>query len=324
MATPPKDSFQRYENWRDSVASLTGVSKTERWTSPHTHPGASVVRTAIVKLRVLAMFTIRRIAQGAGRRKALSGMRSLRNSARGKTILVVGNGPSANHLNVTEVVKAQESGGLIVVATNHYFSSPHARRLTPDFIIWADDVFQPRKGSDSEESWRELTIRPGTTLVCPWTWRKLVPKTGLKNPVKFFDNDTLETWSKNISPLRPRGYQGTTGAKALAFALHLGGSPVQMIGIDLSYIKNVTVNIDNKIVRHPTHVSGTDSGNQDLTAYSLAGIADLLYSTANQFLAFHTHFRGHNIVNLDPDSLVDAFPKVNDSPFVGPRPPSGC
>jgi hypothetical protein len=320
MAAPPKDSFQRYENWRDSAASSSTVSRSERWTSPHTHPGASVVRTIVVKLRVLAMFIIRRFAQGPGRRQALAGMRSLRNFARDKPILVVGSGPSANRLRVAEVARAKESGELVVVATNHFFSSPHAIGLTPDFIVWSDDVFHPRRGSDNQELWRELASHPDTTLVCPWTWRKRVSAMGLDNRVEYFDDDSLETWSKNISPLRPRGYQGTTGAKALAFAVHLGGTVVQMIGIDLSYIKNVTVNDDNQITRHPTHVRGTDSGDQDLTGYSLTGIADLLYSTANQFRAFHTHFRGRNIVNLDPDSLVDAFPKLSDSPFVDSLP----
>ncbi len=320
MATPQKDSFQRYENWRDSAASSRGVSKSERWTSPHTHPGASVVRTAIVKLRVLAMFAIRRVAQGPGRRPALAGMRRLKNSARGKTILVVGSGPSANRVNLAEVSKAKESGELVLVATNHFFSSPLASGLTPDFIVWSDDVFHPRRGSDNQDLWRALASHPDTTLVCPWTWRTLVSAMDLRNRVEYFDDDTLETWSKNISPTRPRGYQGTTGAKALAFAVHLGGTSVQMIGIDLSYITNVTVNADNQITRHPTHVSGTDSGEQDLTGYSLTGLADLLYSTANQFRAFHTHFRGHNIWNLDPDSLVDAFPKASESPFISPPP----
>jgi len=319
MESRRQKSFQRYERWRDSIARLRVVRRMERWLSPHTHPGASVLRVAAVKLRVLAMFLIRRLFQGVGRRSALEGMRKLSGSARGRTVLLVGNGPSANRLLASEVAEAQKSGKVIVIATNYFFFSPHSPELTPDFIFWSDDVFHPRLKEKNADLWRKLEAHGDTTLVCPWTWRGPVSAMGLPNRVEYFDDDSLETWSKNISPLRPRGYQGTTGVKALAFGVHLGGSDVQMIGIDLSYIKSISVDIDNMTILHPTHVPGTDSGRQDLTPYTVTGLTDLLYSAANQFRAFHTHFQNRGIHNLDPDSLVDAFPKTIGSPFIENR-----
>jgi hypothetical protein len=310
--------FDRYEKTRDQLAVTPRVSKWERWSSPHTHPGGSVWRAIIVKLRVLALFAVRRISQGRGRREALAGMRTLAGSASGKTVLVVGSGPSAASLNAAEVAAQQQAGSLVVIATNHFLASAVADTVTPDFLVWSDDGFHPKLHSDNTSRWDLVRAHPTTTLVMPWTWKKHVAHTGITNEVVFFDDDSLETWSKNISPLKPRGYQGTTGAKALAVAVHLGSSDIQMIGIDLSYIKNFSVNADNTITRHPTHLEGTDSGQQDLTGYTLVGMADLLYSTANHFRAFHTHFSGRNISNLDAQSLVDAFPKISDSPLTKP------
>ena len=135
----------------------------------------------------------------------------------------------------------------------------------------------------------------------------------------YFDNDSLEGWSKSISPLRPRGYQGSTGVKALAVALHLEPSAVLLIGLDLSYYRNFVVDSDNRLLRQPSHVAGTDSGTQDISPHSVHGLADALYSTASQFLALHTHFAGRSVVNLDPDSLVDAFPKASAHPLMKQR-----
>jgi len=316
MTTDTSHSFDRYEEARDQLATKPTVSRFERWSSPHTHPGGSVWRTVVVKLRVLAMFIIRRLSQGRGRREALRGMKNLAGSAQGKIALVIGNGPSAERLKPREVAKKQSAGSLVVIATNHFLSSGNARLITPDFLVWSDDEFHPRLRHANPERWATLAKHPTVTVVMPWTWQKHVHDAEMANTVLFFDNDTLETWTRNISPLKPRGYQGTTGAKALALAVHLGAAETHVIGLDLSYIRNFQVNADNTVTRHPTHVAGTDSGEQDLTRHTLVGIADLLYSTANQFRAFHTHFAGKNIVNLDPNSLVDAFPKAKDSPLV--------
>jgi hypothetical protein len=316
VTTGASNSFDRYEKTRDQLATTPAVSKLERWSSPHTHPGHSVWRVAVVKLRVLAMFVIRRLSQGGGRRNALRDMKNLKGAASGKTVLVVGSGPSAASLNEKEVARGQKADTLMVVATNHFLASPLAKTITPDFLVWSDDGFHPRLCSINTERWELLAKHPSTALVVPWTWKKDIDRSGIKNQVLFFDDDSLETWSKNISPLKPRGYQGTTGAKALALAVHLGGKSTQVIGLDLSYIKNFAVNADNSITRHPTHLAGTDSGQQDLTGYTLLGMADLLYSTANHFRAFHTHFSRRNISTLDPNSLVDAFPKIIDSPLI--------
>ena len=316
MSTGTPNSFDRYEKVRDELAATPSVSRFERWSSPHTHPGVSIWRTIIVKLRIVAMFIIRRLSQGLGRRQALTGMKALTGSAVGKTVLVVGSGPSAESLNGEVVAASQKSGTLVVIATNHFLASALAKAVNPDFLVWSDDGFHPKRHTTNPERWELVRRYPEVTLVMPWTWKKDVAATGITNQVVFFDDDSLETWSKNISPLKPRGYQGTTGAKALALATHLGSTDIQMIGIDLSYIKNFAVNADNTIIRHPTHLAGTDSGQQDLTGYTLLGMADLLYSTANHFRAFHTHFSGKNISNLDPASLVDAFPKISDSPLT--------
>jgi hypothetical protein len=308
--------FDNFEKTRDKLGKNPQVSRFERWSSPHTHPGSSIGRILVVKLRVVAIFILRRLNQGTGRRRALAGMRQLAGQARGKNVLVIASGPSAESVNAKAVAAAQDSHELVVIATNHFLASPLASTITPDFLVWSDDGFHPNQRHTNSERWDLLKRNPEVVLVTPWTWKRALEQVGLSNEKVFFDDDSLETWSKNISPLKPRGYQGTTGAKALALAVHLQPQRTEVIGLDLSYIKNFSGSAENTITRHPTHLLGTDSGQQVLTDYTLIGMADLLYSTANHFRALHTHFSGRNIWNLDPKSLVDAFPKVTDSPLT--------
>lgn len=310
------DSWSRFEESKERVSESQSLSYFERYSSPHTHPGGAIWRTVLQKFRVLALFLTRRIAQGSGKAAALEGMRQLEGSAAGKEVLLIASGPSAEKINTREVARRQKTGELVVVATNYFLHSPLAKTITPDFVVWSDSVFHPAKKADNAEAWQRVEDTPGVQMVMPWTWQAIVHTMALGNRTVYFDNDSLEGWSTNTSPLYPRGYQGSTGAKALGFALHLEPRQVFVIGLDLSYFQSFQVTIDNRVVRQPTHLQGTDSGIQDISAHTINGIADSLYSTANQFLSLRQHFSGHPIVNLDPHSLVDAFPKVVVHPLV--------
>lgn len=307
-------SFERFERGKRVLETSKGARDFERWSSPHTHPGGSAGRLIIQKARVLVMFAIRRIASGGGRRSALNRLRALKNSASNRDVLVVGSGPSADSLNGPEVAKAQNAGELTVVATNYFLNSPLAKSFTPDFLVWSDSVFHPRNRKENP-SWDLLATAPEVNVVVPWTWKSHVPAE-FASRVIFFDDDTLETWSTNVSPLKPRGYQGTTGVKALAIGIHFGPKMSHVIGLDLSYFKNFTVDKNNVVWRHPSHLSGTDSGVQDLSADTVSGFADNLFSAASQFLYLRKLFSRYPVINLDPSSLVDAFPKVVEHRLV--------
>ncbi|AVG24584.1 KDO transferase [Pontimonas salivibrio] len=310
------DSWARFEESKERVSNSESLSYFERYSSPHSHPGGAIWRTVLQKFRVLALFLTRRIAQSSGKAEALQGMRQLEGSAAGKEVLLLASGPSADKINTREVATRQKAGELVVVATNYFLHSPLAKTITPDFLVWSDSVFHPAKKTHNAEAWQRVEDTPSVRMVMPWTWRSIITTMSVAERTVYFDNDSLEGWSTNTSPLHPRGYQGSTGVKALGFALHLEPRQVFVIGLDLSYFQSFRVDSDNRVVRQPTHLQGTDSGIQDITPHTINGIADSLYSTANQFLSLRQHFSGHPIINLDPDSLVDAFPKVIGHPLV--------
>lgn len=309
-------SWYNFERQRDTLADRESLSYFERYSSPHTHPGGSVWRTLIQKLRVLVNFMIRRIAQGPGRKQALRPLTKLQGSASGADVLVIGSGPSAERVNAREVARRQNAGDLVVIATNYFLSSTLARTITPDFLVWSDSVFSPMNRERNAKAWDAIAERPTVRVVVPWTWQSVIAAMKTSSQFLYFDNDTLEGWSSNISPVKPRGYQGSTGVKALALGHYLAPRQQFVIGVDLSNYRNFSVDSSNRVLRHPSHVAGTDSGVQDISKGGINGLADSLYSVANQFLALRTHFSGLGIVNLDTDSLVDAFPKVTEHELI--------
>jgi len=308
------DLFKRFNAWKIVFLSNPALARLERFSSPHTHPGLSAWRILLQKARVVILFIIRRVAQGVGRKAALRELRQRRNSASGKVVLVVGNGPSADELNPDEIARWQKNGRLVVVATNYFLGTPLGKNITPDYLVWADDVFDPLH-EGSAKQWELAQAREKTCLVVPWTW-----KTGLSDDmhsrVLFFDNDSLESITRNISPLKPRGYHGSTGVKALAFAIHLGGDQTLLSGVDLSNFKNFSVDQSNEIWRGPAHVKGADSGTMRISEFALLGISDALYSAASELRYLRTHFADRDVVNLGSTSLIDAFPRDYTHPLT--------
>lgn len=310
------NTWQKFEERKTALGDSESMTYFERYSSPHTHPGGGIWRTVVQKLRVLINFVIRRIAQGPGRHQALAPLANLAGSASGKDVLVIASGPSAASVNAREVAKRQRSGDLVVVATNYFLNSPLATTITPDYVVWSDSVFSPMNRHHNAKAWDAVESHPDVRVIVPWTWQSVITTMTTANQFLYFDNDTLEGWSSNISPLKPRGYQGSTGVKALAVGLHFEPQQVFIIGLDLSYFQHFSVDSDNRVLRQPTHLKNTDSGVQNLSKDGINGIADSLYSTANQFLALRRHFSGRRVINLDPHSLVDAFSKVTDHPLV--------
>ena len=317
-------AFERFESLKRRLMKDTRVRALERLTSPDTHPGLRPDLLLLKLLRILVAYFARRTTQGWSARRALESLRKLEGSAFGVDVLVIGGGPSAGNLDAREVARRQSEGTLIVVATNYFLSTELATVISPDYLVWSDEVFHPRnrhketawadpeffhKSRDYGEAWELLQGRPETTLVSPFTWFKDLENTELRNRVVYFNDESLEGWSRNISPLKARGYHGSTGVKAVAFALFLQPNCCFIIGLDLSNFTRVSVDLDNRLIREPQHIAGADSGTQDISSYATSGIADVIYAAASELLVIKRLFPAERVVNLGLSSLVDAFPR---------------
>jgi hypothetical protein len=126
----------------------------------------------------------------------------------------------------------------------------------------------------------------------------------------YFDDRSLVGWTKNISPIRARGYGSLTSYKALAIAYFLGYKKIGILGFDNSMFRAVHTNTQNRVFQGSNYFYD-EKDDLDVTDSLNIGISDYFYDTANSF-AYLRFFRKPNIYNLDSHSLVDAIEKIPD------------
>jgi len=151
----------------------------------------------------------------------------------------------------------------------------------------------------------------------PFSWFHIIQADSeLSTRALYFDDSGLEGWTKNISPLRPRGYIPLTAYKALAFANYLGFQRINIIGIDNSMFRTVAVDTENRLIQYPNHFFEKGAVTTDISYFYPTGINDYFRDMSLCFGSLASYFVGLPIVNLDGESLVDCFSKDTSSQLL--------
>ena len=296
-----------------SVAGLRLVIK--KVASPHYYSGRSPFLLLIQNfLQLVAFFRTPRPTK-----VALKETKRLRNSATGKSALILGAGPSANKLNVNTT--GQFIDDIFVI--NGFNALELSKTLKPSFYGLSDPAhFANLKGERLLERNQliEYVTNLGARLVLPHTmFNSEIFRNS--NPL-YFDDRELHLFNRNISPLRPRSYCSNTIYKMLALACFMGYEKIYIIGIDNTNFYNYRGRIDNRLsdIGGNTADKSTDSKSsliEDFEFEFTSGISGRMQSYAHLFgdLRF---FPKDRIINLDEFSLIDAFHKVSNHPLVKP------
>ena len=142
-------------------------------------------------------------------------------------------------------------------------------------------------------------------------------------PLKFKDCINIETkfyyfndieqrrFNNNVVDItKPRCYKSITSYKALAISCFLGFKNIYIAGYDNNYFKTIEVDKNNKIHYLENHVfkqGGTDKYSYEKD--KSLNLAKLLLIWSYSFLDLCSFPK--NIINLDENSLIDAFKKHN-------------
>jgi hypothetical protein len=241
----------------------------------------------------------------------------MKNSKVGKIALVLGNGPSLDKLNC-EVVGSYIDD---VFVTNGFYKLKIADSLTPDFYGLSDPAHFFSKSQESGlelDSLHAYIEEVKAKLILP---HLLYSETGYKDSgALFFDDRELTFFNRNTSPLKPRGYGSTTVYKVLAFANFLNYERIYVLGIDNTGFSNYRGRLDNKVTDIDMVVAKkkTENRSEFLEEYETvftSGMAGRMQSYAHLFGDLCL-FSREKVFNLDQDSLVDAFSKVEDHPLI--------
>jgi hypothetical protein len=265
--------------------------------STHYYFGRSPIKLAIQQfLRFLAF-----LKTPAPSADLLATMSSIKNTKNGMTALVIGNGPSQELLIAEKVNQYFDD----VFVVNDFHKMPAAKEIKAAYYGLSDPIsFRkeiPEIAQDlvSLENYAEKT---GCAFLLPHL--KEIEFSHLSNMKYFFDDREL-IFLKKISPMKPRPYTSVTLYKVLSVAMHLGYSNIYIIGLDNTEFYNYRGDISNHLYNQAA----------DMSLVFESGIAGRMQSYAHLFGDL-SKFPTDKIINLDPKSLTDAFPKIESHPVL--------
>lgn len=237
-------------------------------------------------------------------------LKKLKNIKNGKKALVIGNGPSQGYATQEILNDFQNNGGEIFVV-NFWNQNKRLSNVTPNYLVISDPLTLSKNNSEYREKNESLEnyikTNKNIKIICP-TYRcyDLADSFGKDRIIGFIDTE-LRGWTKNIKPIKPRGYVSMTLYKALAMALWFGYEKINILGMDNTYPRNTYCDSNNRILNLETHAGIEDYITDHSERYE--GIGDLMVDLSHLFYDAQK-FANKKILNLDPYSLTDAFLKA--------------
>lgn len=233
----------------------------------------------------------------------------LRARGKGRSCLVVANGPSAGFLGRQDLKTFISRGGDIF-AVNHFTQIQAFMKVSPTHYFSSD----PNTPFEEEfgETAKALRDAPSPIEVLVPTadrplWKEQFPSNDVTG---FCDRERLVTLfggSRVLSPFRPRPFKSMTAHKALAFAVWAGYSRIYVIGFDNTYVRDLYVAPDRMLLLRDRH-AGSEEQMSDISHLhpdSGAYLEDAAAIVSDTRLFAHA-----NILNLDPFSIISVLPKI--------------
>lgn len=248
--------------------------------------------------------------------KVLRETKSLADTQHGRKVIVIANGPSANKISSAQLGQLKNNN-FQIITVNFFISNPLFKDIDPDWVVLSD----PQSLNPVNSAWKEqaallkdrLKKNHSIKIVCPLSqWCYTIKQFPMHQIFSFIDVESKNYG--NISPLGLRGYISMTAYKALAWAHFLGFEAIHIIGIDNTYAKDVYCDRNNRIVLIEKHADENDFSLDISNEYQ--SMAAFFF---NVTLLFHDlkYFEECPIINLDQESLIEIFPKLEINEVLG-------
>jgi hypothetical protein len=275
---------------------------------PRPFPGRSAIRLLWLKIRSLRL-TASGIIKNAVNYRKLSHLSRLKNTSSGKSALVLGNGPSQGFLDPIKLRRFVQHGNCLF-AVNFYNNNKTLSSICPSYHVISDPYTlkpdSPVRLSESNSALRQYLQKNRDIKIC-------VPMDfDLENEFArraiYFNDIEACWWTRNINPLFPRGYLSMTLYKALAIACFMRYDNIYVLGMDNTYPHDIFVDRDNHVCNTERHTGGLDHLIDMSPFYKKT--EDALWGECLLFSDLRG-FENYSVVNLNPYSLANAFPKAD-------------
>jgi hypothetical protein len=239
--------------------------------------------------------------------------KALKDSFKNKNAFVLANGPSLKKIDLEKIKQRQKEFKSKVICVNSFIGKLNSK-LIPDFYVLSDPLyFGLDQELSTEETLKEikrdleLIEKNNVTLFIPLKFKN---KLNIKTNVYYFNDIELRRFNKNIIDItRPRGYLSVTAYKALSVACYLGFKKIYIAGFDNDYFKTFEVDKKNKLFFKDNHAYNQKTAKFKINESEAKNMGELLILHSKLFSDLYRFPK--NIINLDHESLVDAFEKSN-------------
>lgn len=245
-------------------------------------------------------------------RGALLGMKYAKNSKLDSDALILGNGPSLSKLNLSKLADLRVGNKLDVYVVNFALVNDGIPPELVDYLVLSDEGTMPdSRLPQSISLWNLLDQYREIKLVTPDSWHFRFPQLSCGGGTCLhFNDNSLEGVRKSSNPLKPRGYSSMTAYKAMAVSNHCGYKRKLILGLDNTWFRGLSVDARNHMYQESVHfISGYHSV-QNISNQFENGVSDYFFEIFKAFQSLNENFKDLDFVNLDQDSLLDCFPKI--------------
>ncbi|MGJ0353774.1 6-hydroxymethylpterin diphosphokinase MptE-like protein [Aliarcobacter cryaerophilus] len=249
--------------------------------------------------------------------KELLNTKKLHNTMFKTNAFVFANGPSLSKIDLEKIKNLQKNEDYKVFCVNSFIRS-FDQVIIPDYYILSDpvyfgediDLLKPGRYEELQEDLEKIE-KYKITLFIPVQFKAFVDKKKIDTKIYYF-NDYEFFWSNNVVDiLKPRSYLSMTAYKAIAIASYLGFNKIYICGFDNNWFKTIEVDENNSLFYYNNHASlQACSGKHFVKPNEARNIGNLLYQ--HSFLFNNLYNFPKNIINLDKESLTDAFVKKHN------------
>ena len=237
-------------------------------------------------------------------RRNLRSLRDLKDIFNGSAALVLATGPSALSLDWREVRTFRTEGNSLITV-NSYYKLPYSQDLIPDYYVLTDPYFFPISAAFSKSGNLHSYLKDHSEIKVVVPAHVETSEVDLPNEIIYINTLSLEGFSRNISPLKARGYLGLTAFSALAFAQFLGFSRILILGIDNTPFRALTIDAEGLPVLKANHAY--DDGNEVVNFNgALSDLESALFFYARHFSDLGL-FDRNRIFNLDERTIIRNF-----------------
>jgi hypothetical protein len=280
----------------------------------HYHESAyGLLRAKLASLRSgLLLYAYDRAILG----QHLKTLRKIKGSKSNIDALIVANGPSCNKLNFEAIREAQLAGLVEVFGVNNSILIGNKHKVHLDYLLLSDPLNKPDQNLAGSPQLHER-IGEATKLLTPLNWHKSYSlKDCVNEECLHFIDSGRNQFSLSTDPTKLRTYPPMGSFKLLAIAKYFGYRNIFIIGLDNTFFKTVRLGPNKEILQDPFYYSADYALTSNDSHLFPDGISDYFHFVGQNFLTLKKYFNNPCFINLNQDSLIDAFDKVEDNCFA--------